>query len=70
MSPLHAATLHTIQQLRQQAALVVELCDAILLSQGLRSVTRLAVLKLPLALRELGLRVQRAIDSMTQEHTP
>jgi hypothetical protein len=61
-------TLHALEQLRRQSALVVELCDAILFGQ--RSLATGATRQLVPALRLLTSRVQLTLDAMEQESTP
>jgi hypothetical protein len=67
MSP-SASTLQVLLQLRNQAALVIELCDAVLYAQ--KSLVTVSTRRLVPALRDLRSRAEIAIDAVEWEERP
>ena len=69
MTPLNGPTLHALEQLRRQAAHVIELIDAILYAQ--HGVAKQATTRLLPGLLQLVWRVQSTLDAIGgEESTP
>jgi hypothetical protein len=68
MSAAREATLIAIQNVRKDAALVVELCDTVM--YGIRTERVLALRRLPHALKRVAVTLTRALAALDVEDTP